>query len=513
VNTVRIVSGFTLSSVTLGATLIGQVIAVPVLLSRWGVATYADWVVLTGVVSSVSLLNLGIQSHVGNGLIGHFVRGEYDAGTRLLQAALRLYAVLGAIALGVVAALALSPSALRGLGVAHMPARDAAVVAAVYGLLGTHALVGGLLMAVFRAIQRVPRQLAFGLVERCVLLGAPIVVALAGGGPVAAASAVLAAMVIVGAVAFQQLRRLTPFALGTSRASWRESAALLAPSLAFFGVSAVGPLTASVLTVLAARALGPAGVVTLSTSTMLVNLVRQGIGQLLAVIWPEVTASAAAGDEATVRRARRVTLKAMTLIALIGAVVIGLTGDAVISAWTRRLVTTDPLMLWLLVGFLVLQSPAHVDAVFALAVNRQGRVFVACIVGAALTIVATLATLDALGVSGVALGLLAGQVASTGLLFSVGCRLTSDRLRSAARTMAVASLPTLATAAVGAVAVGSLQGGLMATAPLAAAVSVAVAAMAWATWLEGGERRLLRSAAADGLAFSALILRGRQASA
>jgi O-antigen/teichoic acid export membrane protein len=303
----------------------------------------------------------------------------------------------------------------------------------------------------------------------------------------------------VGAFAFLQVRRLTPFALGTSAASWGEAAGLLAPSLAFFGVAAVGPLTTNALTVLAARALGPAGVVTYSTSMMMINLVRQAIGQLLVVIWPEVTASAAAGQETAVRRGRRVTLKTVTLVAVIGAIFIGLTGDVVISAWTHRIVRIDPLMLWTLVAFLVLQSPAHVDAVFALAVSRQRPVFAAYAVAAAITLVTAAATLDTFGVTGMALGLLAGQVAGTCLLFTAACRLTSDPLLPAARTIAASALPTLATFAVGAGAVGILHVGIVPALPLAAVVAAAVTAVAWATWLDLGERRLLRSATLEGL--------------
>ncbi|HEY2991264.1 MAG TPA: hypothetical protein VGM22_00510 [Methylomirabilota bacterium] len=506
---VRVLSGLTLSSAILVITLAGQLIAVPVFLSRWGVGVYGDWLVLTGVFSSLSLLNLGVQTYVGNSLIESFVRDEYDAGRRTLHAAFRLYGVLCLAALVIVAAFTATPWTRRSLGVSHMSAGEATVVMVAYGLVAAYALVGGLIMSVLRAVGRVPRQLGYGVVERSLFIGGPVIVALAGGGPAVAAMVVAVSMVGVGGVAWLEVRALSPFAFGVRDASWRDAVRLLPPSFGFFGAAAVGPITASAITVLISRTLGATGVVTYSTALMIVNLVRQAISQVLVVIWPEVTASAAAGRDATVRRWRRLTIKVATVMSIGAASIIYFAGDGIIAVWTRRIVHTDPMLLGLLVTFLVLQSPAHVDAIYALALNRQLRVFGIYVAGAAVTLATALALVRPLGLSGVAVGLVLGQVVSTAMLFVLTCRATADPVPAVTRAFIVVAVPSVATFVVGAAALGAEPMAPATAFVVGAVLSLVVVSVAWSTWLHRDERRLLQAAVTDAWTASAVMLRGK----
>ena len=100
----RIVSGFTLSGLTLALNLAGQLLSVPILIAHWGIRTYGAWIALSSLASSLTLMNLGIQSYVTNQLILMTSRGDHKEAARLFGSALKVYAVFCLAALCMIAA-------------------------------------------------------------------------------------------------------------------------------------------------------------------------------------------------------------------------------------------------------------------------------------------------------------------------------------------------------------------------------------------------------------------------
>ena len=76
----RIISGLGLSSAIIMVTMVGQILTVPILLTRWGAQIYGEWLTLTALAGTLSMLNLGVQSYVTNRLIAYYVRGEISRG-------------------------------------------------------------------------------------------------------------------------------------------------------------------------------------------------------------------------------------------------------------------------------------------------------------------------------------------------------------------------------------------------------------------------------------------------
>src|SRR2546425_4753860 len=95
----RIVRGITLSGLTLAVNMAGQLLSVPILLAHWGIRTYGAWIALTNLASTLTLMNLGIQSYVTNQLILRTAADRHEDAARLLGSALKMYAVFCAFAL------------------------------------------------------------------------------------------------------------------------------------------------------------------------------------------------------------------------------------------------------------------------------------------------------------------------------------------------------------------------------------------------------------------------------
>jgi len=190
----RILKALTLSGLIMAINVAGQLLAVPILMGRWGVGAYGAWVTLTSLGATVTLMNLGLQSYVSNQLILATAQDRRRDAERLLGSALKIYAVLCVTAMGLIAA---------GLCFLNLPGEltsgASASIVLAHSLLAVYAIVGGLLINLLRVGGQLPRQLTYGAVERAVILFVPIGAALMGVSPQGASWCTVSAVGICAA--------------------------------------------------------------------------------------------------------------------------------------------------------------------------------------------------------------------------------------------------------------------------------------------------------------------------
>src|SRR5690348_13827158 len=139
----RITQAFTLSGLTLTVNFAGQLLSVPILMSHWGVRTYGAWVALTSLASTVTLMNMGIQSHVTNQLILLTARGQREQAARLLGSALKIYAALGLAAVSAIAAGLYFVSPASFVDTAGMTRAESSGIVLAHTLLAVYGIFGG----------------------------------------------------------------------------------------------------------------------------------------------------------------------------------------------------------------------------------------------------------------------------------------------------------------------------------------------------------------------------------
>lgn len=434
----RILSGLGLSAAGIGVLLVGQIIAVPIFLSSWGAQLYGEWLVITNLVASLSVLNFGVQTYVINRLIAFYVRGEVARGTELLHAALRLYIVICSLAVLATLGLVVWPELLSWLKITVLPPNQARLVMGIQGLLVAYTLLNGMLVTLFRVNNQLPRQLAYRLVERVVYSFCPIAVAFAGGFPVHATLATAVLIVGIGIVALQDVNRCSPFKLGISASSWKLSFNLLGPSLVFFLVSLTSTLLTTGTIVIISTNWGAATVTIFSTTLLLSNFVVNVMSQALSVLWPEITAAVAVtGNLSTVATWHRLVLKLTGTVALIGTAVLALLGPDMLTIWTRGRIQVDPVLNLLLAIYLLLQVPALASSVFGLATNRQYDLFKVQVVTAVFSLLLATWMIPSIGVRGAGLALVGGQLLGTPWTIALACQWTSDTLPAIVRDVFV----------------------------------------------------------------------------
>ena len=281
--------------------------------------------------------------------------------------------------------------------------------------MATYAIVGGLLLSLFRVTGQLPRQLAYGLVERVVLVVVPVFVALVGGRPVHVALVSIVCFMGIAVAALGDVRRRSPFRIGLSESSWRASFALILPSAMFFGSAAAAPLLSSGVIVLISTNVGGSAVAAFTTTLMLSNMLRVIINQGLIVIWPEITAAAAVGDDVRrLARWHRLALKMAGLMVVIGFSGLVLVGPDVLAAWTLGRLAVDPWLNLLLAIYLVVQGPALVGGLSGSRnQSPRGRILSIQVATAAISLGAGMEIIPVFHARGAAVALILGQLAGT----------------------------------------------------------------------------------------------------
>lgn len=403
----RLSVGFSLTAVIVILNLVATVISLPVFLRTWGDQVYGEWLALTNLTASLSLLNFGVQTYVTNLLIGYFQRGEIEDGTRIFRAGLRLYLLFFVILTGIT--LIIAPEAPARLGVNYIPTEDSRFIVWVQGGLMACAILQGYILSILIAIDRYPRRLGYSVGEILVRSFLPLGVALFSGSPRTAALSMALGGLIVFVLGTGDTARLSPFQIGVRGVKWADSIRLLGPSLVFFMVSlAWTMLTSGVILFLSAGA-GGAAVTLFAVTLTLSNLARAIIGQFLNTFYPEIGAAAAFPDDS--QRLEQWFTFCLKLVSLVGwAVSVGIAawGGEVITFWTGAELTPDIRLNALLALYLAVQAPALVTRTFGFALNHQGGLLRVELITAFITALGCVLFIPTMGPQGAGMALLLG---------------------------------------------------------------------------------------------------------
>lgn len=491
----RVFTGVGISTVTIVFNLVAQIVAVPIFLTHWGAQVYGEWLALTSLVSSISILNLGVQTYVGNILIAHYERNEMEQGTQILHAALRLYLALCSLAVAVTIGLVILPPVLSWLNINIIPSLDARIIVLVQGLIASYAILGGLLLGLLRVTRQVPRQLIYGLVERIIIIGAPVVVVVLGGQPLAASIIIGGLIAVIAVVAVRDVKKRSPFQLGVSQATWRDARALLKPSLVFLAVSLAAQLLSSGMIIILSTSLGAAAVTLFSTTLMLTNFVRIIVNQSLNVLWPEVTAAAATHVPGRLLRWHRLIIKLVSGMSLVIAAGFLLLGSQVLTVWTRGQIAVDPVLNVLLVLYLLIEAPSLVSGMFGLATNHQRDMFRADLTTAVIAVILAVVLVPAIGVRGVGVALVVSQVVNTLWVVRLSCEWTGDSWSALLEQWLVRGLPAICALVVMVAVITLLQLSVIGQIMGLVLVTLACLWIGWRMWLTGEERELFANMA------------------
>lgn len=392
-----------------------QLTIVPVAMGSWGEARYGEWLVLAGLVTFLSLADVGLQAFVVNRMCASYVREDRDDLHRLLHSALRVQLPLTVVVLGGLAAV-----------LAVVPLRDVLELHTVSGveteavamLLALELLISvpmGVIAGLYRATGRLPRAAAISSVQQAILLATMLglIASHASFGTVALARVGIG--VVAAVLVSWDLKRLYPWLrLKPTMGSLAEGMAMVLPGVLFLLIPLADFIgTQSTLTIIQ-HTLAGGEVSRYSTHRTVANLAVMASGMLTVAAWPELTALHARAQGADLRALQRTLVKVNVWV--VGGLSLGMVPllPWVYPSWTAGRLRLDLVVAGVLIARTVLWGVWNGSMTVLLSTNRHARVAGGLVASAVVTAALAALLVPRLGIRGAALASLLGDAAVAG---------------------------------------------------------------------------------------------------
>jgi O-antigen/teichoic acid export membrane protein len=390
--------------------IVGNLLLVPLFLSRWSTGVYGEWMALSAVVVYFGVTDLGMNSAAANAMTAAYARGALGRYQYLQGSAMAFYVGMAfsvSLLFGILMAILPIPA---WIGIQHIPP---AVAAWVTWLLASRLLWQMPVMqlwSIYRSVGNLAAMTWFWNLQSIGLLAVTATVLLLHGGVLRLALWCVAPMVAVTAGSWFSLRRSHPELLPKlSEARIAGLRELLSPSLLFGLIMLSVALTLQGPVLLVSRAFGGTAVALLVTTRTLANVVRQMVTPVQAALWPELTRLDAVGAESALRLGHRLLVIGSVTLSAAFAGALWFEGASVMEVWTRGKLVAD---VWLLRFFLlaiVLQATWLPSSLFMMASNRHRRLAYSYFISAVLTLAAIALLIRPCGLLAAPLGALIGD--------------------------------------------------------------------------------------------------------
>jgi O-antigen/teichoic acid export membrane protein len=289
-----------------------------------------------------------------------------------------------------------------------------------------------LFQGAFRCVGKYPLGVGLkGLISLGSLSGVCIAV-MRGAGPVSAAVVFGAANAVGTGVLWLLVRRSVPWIrFGFGKARREVIYKLLSPAVSFLSFPISNALSLQGILVVIGQGLGPLGVLTFSTARTIARSALQVMELINAAVWPEMSAAFGANDLNLAKRLHRTSCQ-MSIALSIGAIAfISVFGARIWRVWTINKVTTDPLLLNIMLIQLLVTALWYTSSVVPVAVNRHqtlAKVIVASSV-VSLLLAWGLMRLPALQLRGAAIALVVGNALNAIYVLNASLQMVGDNLR------------------------------------------------------------------------------------
>lgn len=401
------------------ATTIGiQLLSLPLFLSRWGLETYGQWLIISAIPAYISMADVGMVSAAGNRMTMLVGNKDQAGASAVFQSATAFMSIV-CLSVAVVAALI-----IQFLPVDYLPSADSRLALQALVLAVLFALFGGLPEAVYRATHRY----AFGTfvsntIRLCEWAGG-----LAGlwlyGSFVAVAIGMLIARVIGTLAMIINVRRDSPeFEWGFAKATVQEIRDTAGPAIAFMAFPLGNAIAFQGVTLVVAATLGPAATAIFNTYRTIARVTVQATATFGHALWPEFSRLFGAGDFQLLSTIyKRAYVMGIVTSALTG-VAVYVVAPYVLGAWSKGKIDFMPDLMVMAMLYATIAGCWHVCRVLLLATNKHGHLAWQYLVVSGLTLPAAWALCGNYGLVGAMGAMAAGE-----FIMLIVCTASSHRL-------------------------------------------------------------------------------------
>ncbi len=381
-----------------------QLVALPLFLHYWDMATYGYWLALTALPFYLSMADAGVSHAACNRMIGLITQGQKARAAEVFQSAVVFLLSVSLLALLIVgvtllllpAATLLAPhwkTVLMLLSLSVVLSLFCSLAEVIYKATGGYA-AGTYLVTTGRLVDWAGGMV--GLVLTRSFIGV-------------AASALLARLGYTLLSIWLSQHRTDFLRWGVRRARWVDIRQTAAPGALFFSLSLTNALSLQGFTLLVAATLGPAATAVFNTYRTIARVVVQVTNALSNPLWPELTALKGQDEGAfwkLYRRANRLGL----LIAAAGALLVYLASPWLLDVWTHGQIPFTAASMALFLLYAAACSATQVPRVVLMSIDRHAGLAANSLAAAVAALAVAWLVWRSTGMTGVVGAMVLGEV-------------------------------------------------------------------------------------------------------
>ncbi len=481
---------------------IGQLLLVPLFLVYWGRQLYGEWLTLSAAVGYLAIVDFGMQMYVINRLNQLHSVGEWEDYNRTLHSAYFLSLVVSTASFVLLSTVFAIVPVEQWFRFSDTGRATAATVLVLLAAQVAFSIPQGLIAGVYRTIGEYPRGVMIGIAQKGAAILATVATLTAGAGLSVLAAVQIAPMAAAAVYVWFDLRRRHPqVQLGIRRRDTRQALSFLAPSFFFFLIQAAMALVFQGSTLVVGALFGAGQVAVFVTLRTLANALRQGFAAIIHALWPELTALEATKRFETLREIFILSSKAMLLLSVCGSLFLAFEGDDVVRLWTRGGIAYDNRLMAAFLALLLSQTYWLSSSIVMASSNNHRLLSFSYVASSVLGLGLGYLIAVPLGISGVVLGLLAGDLLVCAAFVPLrACRHIGQDYRGYASEVLLRGIP-VALVVVGVVYLTTSAfdhvSAMQRLAAVGAATALSGLSMGYLLWFRPAERRRLGALLAE----------------
>jgi O-antigen/teichoic acid export membrane protein len=345
----RLISGSVASWAQIGVTMASQVVLVPIFLNYWEVKTYGIWLALQGIMSALSMLDLGHQNYMGFEFL-RLGRNNIPVLRKSFWSAL-VVALIISLSQILLIAIFFFTGILTWLlgesGTNDYELINAAGVALI--LLGVSWLmvmtVPGLIVRVLAAFGYYPRMAWWGFVYGIISAIAPLLAVMMGGDLLMASVAfTVGSLLYASALATDLLKLLKKEKIRFVKPSFVLGYSNFLKSIPILGKSLFENVRQQGVRLVLAPLAGPIALAAFSTMRTGANVALQGLNTILNPLLPDLMRFLHDRDQARSEAAFATVWIVVVAFMAPGVVILQTFVEPFYIFWTQGKITFDPLL-------------------------------------------------------------------------------------------------------------------------------------------------------------------------
>jgi O-antigen/teichoic acid export membrane protein len=389
-----------------------RILLVPLFLLAWGPGIYGEWLLLSSMVAYLAITDMGGAVYIGNRMTQAYAHRDQELFRKILHTGLALFLAIPLVVLIIFLTVIFFFNPAAFLHISQTSHRTIMLVLALLAFQFVISLPQGILLRVYFAVEMLPRGvmllnfmqfLSFALVAGGLWLGW-------GMAPIALLQ-IIPYGLIAALVLYDLNRKFPQFQiLSLKAADFSFGLSFIKPSLHFFLIQVSQAFSIQGIVLVVGMILGPVQVVLFSTMRTMVNLIRSFFEQVSHAAWPEMTRLDAQEDIDKFLVLFRVILRSILVASILFITIFHFFGGYIYHFWLRKTVPFEqPVMDLFLIymgQFIFWLTCSHP----LLATNRHQTLAKVLFISSILTIVLAYLGGRHLGLPGILLGMIVGDV-------------------------------------------------------------------------------------------------------